>query len=216
MRRTQESYQHIDPALVGNQMRVVVSELSGRGNLLSKAEEHGVTAGADVGDVLEDIKALEARGFSFEAGEASVAVRLKRREAGYTSPFELVDFLVNVEHRTGRGLFAEAMVKVKVDGEVLHTAAEGDGPVDALYTALRKALLGRYPEIDALHLADYKVRILDPEQGTGAITRVLIDMVREGRRWSTVGASPNIIEASWMALVDGIEYGLNIASSPDA
>jgi 2-isopropylmalate synthase len=216
MRRNEESYQHIEPALVGNRMRVVVSELSGRGNLLSKAEEHGVTAGVDVGEVLNDIKALEARGFSFEAGEASVAVRLKRKEAGYRPPFELVDFLVNVEHRSGRGLFAEAMVKVRVDGEVLHTAAEGDGPVDALNTALRKALLGRYPEIDELHLVDYKVRILDPEQGTGAITRVLIDMQRDGNRWSTVGASPNIIEASWSALVDGIEYGLRIATKGDA
>jgi 2-isopropylmalate synthase len=201
---------------VGNEMRVVVSELSGRGNLLAKAEEHGVIAGADVGDVLNDIKELESRGFSFEAGEASVAVRLKRKEAGYTPPFELVDFLVNVEHRSGRGLFAEAMVKVRVDGEVLHTAAEGDGPVDALNTALRKALIGRYPEIDELHLADYKVRILDPAEGTGAITRVLIDTVRDGKRWSTVGASPNIIEASWSALVDGIEYGLTLAAGGDA
>jgi len=216
MRRTQDSYQHIDPTLIGNRMRVVVSELSGRGNLLSMAEEHGVTAGADVGDVLDDIKALEAKGFSFEAGEASVAVRLKRKEAGYRPPFELVDFLVNVEHRSGRGLFAEAMVKVRVVGEVHHTAAEGDGPVDALNNALRKALQAHYPEIDELHLADYKVRILEPEKGTGAITRVLIDMQRDGKRWSTVGASPNIIEASWMALVDGIEYGLSLATQGDA
>jgi 2-isopropylmalate synthase len=176
------------------------------------AEEHGVTAGDHVGDVLDDIKALEARGFSFEAGEASVAVRLKRKEPGYRPPFELVDFLVNVEHRSGRGLFAEAMVKVRVEGEVHHTAAEGDGPVDALNNALRKALLPHYPEIDELHLADYKVRILEPEKGTGAITRVLIDMQRDGKRWSTVGASPNIIEASWMALVDGVEYGLSLAT----
>ena len=216
MRRSEESYQHIDPTLVGNQMRVVVSELSGRGNLISKAEEHGVTAADDVSDVLTDIKELEARGFSFEAGEASVAVRLKRKEAGYEAPFELIDFLVTVEHRTGRGLFAEAMVKVRVAGEVHHTAAEGDGPVDALNNALRKALVVHYPEIDELHLADYKVRILEPEKGTGAITRVLIDMQRDGKRWSTVGASPNVIEASWMALVDGIEYGLNIATKKDA
>jgi 2-isopropylmalate synthase len=216
MRRTAASYQHIDPELVGNQMRVVVSELSGRGNLLSKAEEHGVAAGADVADVLNDIKALEAKGFSFEAGEASVAVRLKRKEDAYAPPFELMDFLVNVEHRSGRGLFAEAMVKVRVKGEVHHTAAEGDGPVDALYAALRKALVGRHPEIDELHLVDYKVRILDPEKGTGAITRVLIDMQRDGKRWSTVGASTNIIEASWMALVDGIEYGLTLATGGEA
>ena len=143
-------------------------------------------------------------------------MRLKRKEAGYQPPFELVDFLVNVEHRSGRGLFAEAMVKVLVAGEVHHTAAEGDGPVDALTNALRKALLVHYPEIDELHLADYKVRILEPEKGTGAITRVLIDMQRDGKRWSTVGASPNIIEASWMALVDGIEYGLSLATKGEA
>jgi len=193
-----------------------VSELSGRGNLISKAEEHGVTAADDVSDVLTDIKALEAKGFAFEAGEASVAVRLKRKEAGYEAPFELIDFLVTVEHRTGRGLFAEAMVKVRVAGEIHHTAAEGDGPVDALNNALRKALVVHYPEIEELHLADYKVRILEPEKGTGAITRVLIDMQRHGKRWSTVGASPNVIEASWMALVDGIEYGLNIVTKSDA
>ncbi len=215
MRRSEASYQHIDPALVGNRMRVVVSELSGRGNLLSKAEEHGVdiAAGADISGVLNDIKALEARGFSFEAGEASVAMMLKRQETGYQAPFELVDFLVTVEHRTGRGLFAEGMVKVRVDGELLHTAAEGDGPVDALDNALRKALHGHYPIVDELQLSDYKVRILDPQSGTAAVTRVLIDMQWAGQRWSTVGASPNIIEASWLALVDAIEYAITIANT---
>jgi 2-isopropylmalate synthase len=215
MRRSEESYQHVDPALVGNRMRVVVSELSGRGNLLAKAEEHGVVldSSADVGGVLNDIKALEARGFSFEAGEASVAMMLKRQQPGYRAPFELIDFLVTVEHRTGRGLFAEGMAKVRVDGEQLHTAAEGDGPVDALDKALRKALRGHYPMIDELHLADYKVRILDGTIGTAAITRVLIDTQWRGRRWSTVGASPNIIEASWLALVDAIEYGLTVAGA---
>ena len=138
---------------------------------------------------------------------------LKRQQPGHRAPFELVDFLVNVEHRSGRGLFAEAMVKVRVDGELLHTASEGDGPVDALAAALRKALRGHYPRIDELHLCDYKVRILDGQNGTGAVTRVLIDMQWCGRRWSTVGASPNIIEASWAALVDGIEYGLTVAGA---
>src|SRR5512143_1023036 len=132
MRRTEASYQHIDPARVGNEMRVVVSELSGRGNLLSKAEEYGLKldAGTDVAGVLAAIKELEARGFSFEAAEAAVALMLARRQPGYRAPFELVDFLVNVEHRTGRGIFSEAMVKVKVGDELHHTAAEGDGPVD--------------------------------------------------------------------------------------
>jgi 2-isopropylmalate synthase len=212
MRRSAVSYQHIVPELVGNEMRVVVSELSGRGNLLSKAEEFGLTAaaGGDVGGVLNEIKALEAKGFSFEAAEASVALMMKRAEPGYRAPFGLVDFLVNVEHRGGR-IYSEAMVKVKVDGELLHTAAEGDGPVDALDAALRKALVPRYPEMRELHLVDYKVRILDGSQGTGATTRVLVDTQRGKRRWSTVGASTNIIEASWRALVDAIEYGLTLA-----
>jgi 2-isopropylmalate synthase len=215
MRRNAASYQHIVPELVGNTQRVVVSELSGRGNLLSKAEEFGLAAG-DVGGVLNEIKALEAKGFSFEAAEASVALMMKRTEGGYRAPFELVDFLVNVEHRAGRGIFSEAMVKVRVDGEILHTAAEGDGPVDALDAALRKALAGRYPEIVDVHLVDYKVRILDgATSGAGATTRVLVDSQRGNLRWSTVGASTNIIEASWRALVDAIEYGLTIADEPE-
>jgi len=210
MRRNESTYQHLDPVLVGNRMRVVVSELSGRGNLLSKAEEMGIVGG-DVGGVLGEIKELESKGFSFEAAEASVAVLMKRQEPGYRPPFELVDFLVNVEHRTGRGIFAEAMVKVKVGGELLHTAAEGHGPVDALDAALRKALLAHYPSVGAMKLTDYKVRILDSESGTGAVTRVLIDTHMGDLRWSTVGASTNIIEASWRALSDSVEYGLTVA-----
>ncbi|HET9597885.1 MAG TPA: citramalate synthase [Anaeromyxobacteraceae bacterium] len=213
MRRNAASYQHIVPELVGNGMRVVVSELSGRGNLLSKAEEFGlaVGTGVEVAGVLEEIKALEAKGFSFEAAEASVALLMKRQEPGYQPPFELVDFLVNVEHRSGRGLFSEAMVKVRVQGEVLHTAAEGDGPVDALDAALRKALAGHFPLVNDMRLVDYKVRILDGSQGTAAVTRVLVDTQLGARRWSTVGASTNIIEASWRALVDAVEYGLTLA-----
>jgi 2-isopropylmalate synthase len=212
MRRSQISYQHIDPALVGNEMRVVVSELSGRGNLLSKAEQLGlvVAGGQDLSEVLNEIKSLEARGFSFEAAEASVALMMQRQQPDYRPAFELIDFLVNVEHRSGRGLFAEAMVKVKVEEQVLHTAAEGDGPVDALDLALRKALQPHYPAVGEMHLCDYKVRILDSSAGTAAVTRVLIDTQRNGKRWSTVGASTNIIEASWRALVDSIEYGLSL------
>ncbi len=213
MRRNALSYQHIDPARVGNQMRVVVSELSGRGNLLSKAEEYGLAddGTAGVADVLTEIKALEAQGFSFEAAEASVALMLKRQQPGYTAPFELIDFSVTVEHRRGRGILAEATVKVRVEGEVQHTAAEGNGPVNALDAALRKALAPRYPAIEHFQLADYKVRILDGSNGTGATTRVLIDTQNGTRRWSTVGASTNIIEASWRALADAVEYGLNVA-----
>ena len=213
MRRSEQSYQHVAPERVGNRMRVVVSALSGRANILSKAEEHGVDVGSvdDVVGVLNDVKELEARGFSFEAAEASVAMMLKRQQPDYAAPFALVDFLVNVEHRQGRGIFAEAMVKVKVHGEVLHTAAEGNGPVNALDIALRKALMGHYPEIASFHLADYKVRILDGRDGTQAITRVLIDTRSADKVWSTVGASANIIEASWQALVDAVEYGLSVA-----
>ncbi|MCL5610980.1 MAG: citramalate synthase [Chloroflexi bacterium] len=212
MRRSQQSYQHIEPEKVGNKMRVVVSDLSGRGNLLSKAEEHGVEVeGEEVLPVLNEIKELESRGFSFEAAEASVTMMLKRQEYGYKMPFELVDFFVNVEHRQGRGIFAEATVKVRVNGEVLHTAAEGNGPVNALDMALRKALVGYYPQLATFHLSDYKVRILDSDHGTEAITRVLIDTRNSSSRWSTVGASTNIIEASWRALADSMEYGLLVA-----
>jgi 2-isopropylmalate synthase len=210
MRRNQLSYQHIEPGLVGNEMRVVVSELSGRGNLLSKAEELGLgdASAAGVADVLNEIKTLEAQGFSFEAAEASVALMLRRQQPGYQAPFELMDFAVNVEHRRGRGIFAEATVKVRVNGDVQHTVAEGNGPVNALDAALRKALVVHYPALAHFHLADYKVRILDGDNGTAAITRVLIDTQNGARRWSTVGASPNIIEASWRALADAVEYGL--------
>lgn len=212
MRRSAQSYQHVAPETVGNKMRVVVSDLSGRGNLLSKAEEHFVEVDVDeVVPVLNEIKELEARGFSFEAAEASVAMMLKRQEMYYKPPFELIDFFVNVEHRSGRGIFAEAMVKVRVNGEVLHTAAEGNGPVNALDLALRKALLPHYPMLNSFQLADYKVRILDGNNGTSALTRVLIDTQNGAKRWSTVGASTNIIEASWRALVDSIEYGLLVA-----
>jgi 2-isopropylmalate synthase len=212
MRRSAQSYQHVEPEAVGNKMRVVVSDLSGRGNLLSKAEEHFLELDVEeVVPVLNDIKELEARGFAFEAAEASVAMMLKRQEMYYKPPFELVDFFVNVEHRDGRGTFAEATVKVRVNGEILHTAAEGNGPVNALDIALRKALQPTYPQLEDFHLADYKVRILDGENGTKSITRVLIDTHNGTKRWSTVGASGNIIEASWRALADSVEYGLMVA-----
>ena len=212
MRRSAQSYQHVTPESVGNKMRVVVSDLSGRGNLLSKAEENGVEVeGEEVVGVLTEIKELESRGFSFEAAEASVTMMLKRQEYGYKPPFELIDFFVNVEHRDKRGIFAEATVKVRVQGEVLHTAAEGNGPVNALDIALRKALTSYYPQISKFHLSDYKVRILDSDHGTEAITRVLIDTRNSTSRWSTVGAGTNIIEASWRALADSMEYGLMVA-----
>ena len=214
MRRNADSYQHIDPTRVGNNMRVVVSELSGRGNLLSKVEELGLQLdeSVDMPEVLDRLKELEAQGFSFEAAEASVVMLLKRQSDDYVAPFELIDYAVVVEYRDGRGTFAEATVKVNVEGEVIHTAAEGNGPVNALDAALRKALTPIYPEVNSFQLVDYKVRIVDGQNGTAATTRVLIDSRNGKQEWSTVGASPNIIEASWQALTDSIDYGLALAN----
>jgi 2-isopropylmalate synthase len=209
MRRNVDSYQHIDPVLVGNKMRVLVSDLSGRGNLLSKAEEFGLDVDSvEAVQVLQQIKELENQGFVFEGAEASVAIRLYRAKPEYKSVFTLIDFTCLVEDRRDRGALSEAMVKIDVDGDVMHTAAEGNGPVNALDLALRKALLPRYPQIADFQLADYKVRILDGLNGTAATTRVLIDTQAAHRRWSTVGAGTNIIHASWLALVDSIEYGV--------
>jgi 2-isopropylmalate synthase len=211
MRRSPTSYQHIDPALVGNQMSVVVSELSGKGNILSKAEQYGldVNGSEEVNSALRTIKELEAQGFSFEAAEASAMLLLKRQQADYQPPFELIDFSVSVEQRQGRGIITEATVKLRVGGKVLHTAGDGCGPVHALDVAMRKALVEDFPLIEQFHLTDYKVRILNGNLGTQAITRVLIDTHNGYHGWSTVGAGPNIIEASWQALADSIEYGLS-------
>lgn len=208
MRRHVDSYQHVDPSLVGNEMRVVVSDLSGRGNVLSKAEELGIDVG-EGGDVeaLSAIKEAEARGLSYEGAEASVWLLLHRRAADYVSLFEVLDYQAMVGRRQGVE-FVEATVRLSVDDQVVHTAGDGNGPVGALDSALRKALVSYYPEIDKIHLADYKVRILDSRSGTGATTRVLIDSRDEHGSWSTVGASSNIIEASMAALVDSLEYGL--------
>jgi 2-isopropylmalate synthase len=213
MRRNANSYQHIEPTLVGNEQRVLVSELSGRGNLRSKAEELGMSGEVlgDLSGVLSTIKQLEHQGFTFEGAEGSVEMLLRRAKPGYEPPFRMLDFMVVVEHREGRGLFAEATIKLQVDGEVFHMVAEGNGPVNALDAALRKALVPKYPHLADFDLADYKVHILDGDQGTAATTRVLIDMQNETRRWTTVGASANIIEASWLALADAVEYGLMVA-----
>jgi 2-isopropylmalate synthase len=207
--KNEKSYQHIDPTLVGNARRTLVSELSGRGNVIDKAREFGLDVDdMQVREVVVQIKELEAQGFTFEGAEASAHLLIKRMDAKYSPPFELLDFTVVVEHRRGLGVFAEATVKVSVDGEVVHTAAEGNGPVNALDAALRKALLNAYPHIRNLRLDDYKVRILDSESGTAANVRVLIDTKNGNSRWSTVGASTNIIEASWHALADSMEFAL--------
>lgn len=206
-----ESYQHIKPELVGNQCRAVVSELSGRGNILYKAAEFGLdTDQEEAKQILDKIKAMENQGYTFEGAEASIDIMIRRANPDYKSPFEVVDFMVVTENRQGRGLFTEATVKVKVNNEIRHTVAEGNGPVNALNRALRKALYEDFPELKHVGLTDYKVRILDSDSGTAAATRVLIDFHDEAkmRSWTTVGAHTNIIEASWRALIDSMEYAL--------
>jgi len=209
MRRNADSYQHVAPEVVGNHMRVVVSELSGRGNVLSKAEELGLALGdgAEV-EALRLIKESEARGLSYESAEASVALVIQRRNPNWLPFFQVIDYQVSVGKRRGSETYAEAVVKVQVGEQVLHTAAEGNGPVSALDAALRKALTPVYPAVKNIHLTDYKVRILDSSYATRATTRVLIDSRNETKAWSTIGASANIIEASLHALVDSIEFGL--------
>jgi len=209
--KCEESYQHVDPALVGNHKRVVVSELSGKSNIAYKIEEFGLDLSISpeqARQVLQQIKDLENRGFQFEGAEASLELLIRRTQPGYKPPFELIDFHVLVESRQGRGMLAEVAIKVRVGDEVTHTAAEGNGPVNALDLAVRKALLPFYPQLTEIHLTDYKVRILDSEAGTAAQVRVLIDSTWGSRTWSTVGSSTNIIEASWQALADSLEYGL--------
>jgi 2-isopropylmalate synthase len=209
MLKTERSYQHINPELVGNQRRTLVSELSGRGNVVDKSRQLGLDVNGEQAQVvLAKIKSLEAQGFTFESAEGSLNVMLQQLQPDYEPPFELIDFTVVVEHRQGRGILAEATVKVRVGDEVVHTAADGNGPVSALDAALRKALIDIYPALKDVRLSDYKVRILDSDSGTSAAVRVLIDTKNGTRQWSTVGASPNIIEASWRALADSMEYAL--------
>lgn len=202
------SYQHIEPELVGNELRVVVSELAGRGNVRMRAEAMGLELNGNERAVLQRIKELESGGFQFEAAEGSFEMLVRRASADYQPPFELLDFTVIVEKRGGNGVMSQATVKLRVNGEVMHTAAEGEGPVNALDGAIRKALLPHYPELAEVHLVDYKVRIVDEHLGTAAKPRVLIESARGEERWSTVGCSENIIEASWQALWDSLELPL--------
>jgi 2-isopropylmalate synthase len=213
----QDSYQHINPNLVGNRLYVVVSELAGRGSIVFKAKERGlpVPEGKQLEEVLGQIKLLEKQGFQYDVAEASFDLLLRRVRPDYQPPFELVDFMVVVEKRRrppSRGNqeepLSEATIKVKVDDRIVHTAAEGDGPVNALDQALRKALLQFYPDLTAVKLIDYKVRILEETAGTASGVRVLIESSDGKENWRTVGSSTNIIEASWLALADSIEYWL--------
>ncbi len=216
--KCEESYQHIDPRLVGNRPRVVVSELSGKSNVAYKVQEFGLDLTGDNEQnqqVLQRIKELENQGFQFEGAEGSVELLIRRARSEYAPPFELLDFhvLVRQSHDCNANgqwhpMAAEATVKVQVGDQIMHTAADGNGPVNALDAAVRKALLPFYPGLADVRLVDYKVRILDGGAGTAAQTRVLIDSADGHRSWSTVGSSTNIIEASWQALADSLEYAL--------
>src|SRR4029079_8275746 len=154
------------------------------------------------------VKQLESEGSAFEGAEASFELLIRRHQADYVVPFRVLDYTVLVEQREGRELLAEATVKVQVDGEVLHTAADGNGPVNALDAALRKALRAFYPQLDDVHLYDYKVRILDGDSATAARTRVIIDSADGARTWSTMGSDTNIIAASAAALADSFEFAI--------
>jgi 2-isopropylmalate synthase len=208
--KVERSYQHIDPTAVGNVGRLVVSELGGRANTSIRARQLGLELDGiiDARELSTLIKQLEADGLAFEGAEASFELLIRRHATDYAAPFRIVDYTCLVEQRDGRELLAEATVKVAVDGETLHTAADGNGPVNALDAALRKALRAFYPAIDDVHLVDYKVRILDGDAATAARTRVIIDSQDGARTWSTMGSDTNIIAASAAALADSLEYAI--------
>ena len=207
-----ESYEHVAPERVGNRRHIVVSELSGRGNVRLRAGELGVDVQGTERSLLERIKDLESQGYQFEAAEGSFELLTRRSKPDYTPPFEVLDVVVISERRRGNSMFAEATVKLKIGDQIVHTVAEGDGPVHALDGAFHKALNPHFPLVRDVHLVDYKVRILDPEAATGAKTRVLIEAARGAgeaqERWSTIGVSQNIIEASATALADAMELPL--------
>jgi len=208
------TYEHIDPALVGNERRVTVSELSGVSNLLVKAKEYKVDLKKDSPEariLIKALKEMEHQGYSFEEGEASFELLLKRTLGKVKPSFELVDFLVETHKHGADAPLVTAHVKMKVKGKQLESEATGDGPVNALDAALRKVLEDIYPEIKSVKLTDYKVRVLDTEAGTAAKVRVIVESADESKVWGTVGVSTNVIEASWQALVDSIEYKLMLA-----
>lgn len=206
-----KSYEHIEPQGVGNKRRILISELSGKSSLLIKAEE--IEMGLDkespkTRKILKLLQDLEHQGYHFEAAEGSFELLLKRAMKKYKRFFGLEGFRVIIEKTEDGKLRSEATIKVKVKGKIKHTASEGDGPVNALDNALRKALLDFYPKLAEMHLSDFKVRVLDEKAGTAAKVRVLIQSQDKEKSWWTIGVSENIIEASWQALVDSVEYKL--------
>jgi 2-isopropylmalate synthase len=212
IRRRSETYEHIKPELVGNSQRILISDLAGRSNVLRKAEEFRIRIEPDSPElqaIIDELKDLEHQGFQFEGAEASFELLLKKALGLHRRFFDLIGFRVITEKRKEKEeTISEATIIVKVGKNVEHTAATGNGPVNALDNALRKALEKFYPELKNVKLQDYKVRVLTAGKGTSAKVRVLIESGDDESRWGTVGVSENIIEASWQALVDSIEYKL--------
>jgi 2-isopropylmalate synthase len=205
-----KTYEHISPELVGNKQRVLVSELAGQSNILSKAQEMGLDVnleGMKSREVIDRIKELEHQGYQFEGADASLELLLREAFGGLVQVFTVDSFKIMVEKTAGE-MISEAIVKITVAGEQVYTVAEGNGPVNALDNALRKALVQFYPGIRDIHLTDYKVRVLDEKDTTAAKVRVLVESTDFNDTWNTVGVSSNVIEASWEALVDSIRYAL--------
>jgi 2-isopropylmalate synthase len=207
-----QSFEHIEPSSVGNQRRVLISELSGTSNVFLKAVEMGLNLdkkSPEVKNILKELEEMERKGYEFEAAEASFKLLIQKVLKAHKPFFALDAFRVIVEKRSKEDTcVSEASVKLRINGEVMHTVGEGDGPVDALNEAMRKALVAAFPSINDVSLVDYRVRILDPEEATAAKTRVLIESTDGTETWGTVGVSTNLIEASWEALVDSVEYKL--------
>jgi 2-isopropylmalate synthase len=202
------TFEHVPPESVGNSRRIVVSELSGRGNIRVRAKELGVELKGNEAELVARIKELENQGYQFEAAEGTLELMMRRTQPGYSEPFEVLDVVVISQRRSGSDMFVEATVKIKVGSEISHVVAEGSGPVDAMDLAFHKALDHHFPLLREIHLCDFKVRILDPESATAAKTRVLVESNHGSERWSTIGVSQNIIEASCEALKDALELPL--------
>lgn len=218
IRRNPETYEHIRPELVGNTQRVLISDLSGESSILYKAKEFNIDIDKDkklVRDVIKKVKDLEMYGYQFEGAEGSLELLIKKALGIHKKYFDLIGFRIMVEKKERNHPVSEATILVKVDDKIEHTAALGTGPVNALDNALRKALHKFYPKLTEMNLVDYKVRVLSTKDGTQAATRVLIESSDGKRSWGTVGVSENIIEASWQALVDGIDYKLLIEEEKD-
>ncbi|MHB9032752.1 MAG: citramalate synthase [Anaerolineae bacterium] len=210
LRRSGDSYQHVMPDQVGNQMRILVSELAGRGNIALKLGELGLDQAGpeEEQSLILKLKEMESKGYQYEGADGSFELLVRRNRPGYQAPFEVLDFLVLVEKRAEKDILAEATVKARVGDQVIHTASDGQGPVNALDTAMRKALVPFYPELKDIHLTDFKVRIVDQKAASAALTRVLVESSDGEHAWTTVGCSENIIEASFHALIDSLELPL--------